>query len=503
MQRKLATWSDADDERKFDRLIRLIAHPVWLAEAARVTLASSGAKSPGIDGMDKSKLEAVLAQELARIRAELLAGDYQPAPARRVLISKANGKPRPLGIPTLRDRLVQRAMLMAMEPIWESDFHRNSYGFRPQRSVHHAIRTVKFQLLDSTEAKGRWVVEGDLASYFETVHHRRLMRSVRKRIRDRRFLSLLWRFIKAGHVDRGLFRAASEGVPQGGVLSPLLSNIMLHEFDAYLEANYLSQKARKDRWAWNFGIQHGRPITIRENRQWKPAVAYCRYADDFVVIVKGNKHHAEAIREECRAVLEGTLKLTLNMAKTHITHVNDGFTFLGHRIIRKRGPRGMMRPVSTIPKEKSRGLARQLTAALSGNDHVNKIDMVERLNRQLAGWANFHQYTDYTAKVYQHLDRLVFWKLAHWLARKYKTSITSLMRQYVKRPGEGQAKTWHLFGRSGNGTRCGIALRRLVTSRKQQFRWRNPLENPYLNSAPDRKTLTSRYREVAMAMTHA
>jgi len=222
-----------------------------------------------------------------------------------------------------------------------------------------------------------------------------------------------------------------------------------------------------------------------------------------VVIVKGNKQHAEALREECRAFLEDTLKLTLHMAKTHITHVNDGFTFLGHRIIRKRGPRGMMRPVSTIPKEKSRGLARKLTATLSGNDHVNKIDMVETLNRQLAGWANFHQYTDYTAKVYQHLDRIVFWKLAHWLARKYKTSIKSLMRHQVKRPGKGQAKTWLLFGRNGKGNRCGIALRRLVTSRKQQFRWRNPSGNPYLSLEPDRKTLTSRYREVAMAMTHA
>jgi RNA-directed DNA polymerase len=503
MQRKLATWSTTDNERKFDRLVRLIAHPVWLAEAARVTLASVGAKSPGIDGMDKLKLEPVLAQELVRIRTELLAGVYQPAPARRVYIPKANGKRRPLGIPTLRDRIVQRAMLMAMEPIWESDFHRDSYGFRPQRSVHHAIRTVKLQLLDSTETKGRWVIEGDLASYFETVHHRPLMRSVRKRIRDRRFLSLLWRFLKAGHVDRGLFRAASEGVPQGGVLSPLLSNIMLHEFDAYLEAKYLSKKARKDRWAWNFGIQLGRPITIREHRQWKPAVAYCRYADDFVVIVKGNKPHAEAIREACRAFLERHLKLTLHMDKTHITHVNDGFTFLGHRIIRKRGPRGMMRPVSTIPKEKSRRWARELTAVLSGNHHVNKIDMVETLNRQLAGWANFHQYTDYTARVYQHLDRIVFWKLAHWLARKYKTSMPSLMRQYVKRPGEGRAKTWHLFGRSGNGSQCGIILRRLVTSRKQPFRWRNPSNNPYLNTTPYRKTLTSRYREVAMAVAHA
>ena len=179
-------------------------------------------------------------------------------------------------------------MLMAMEPIWESDFHRLSYGFRPERSVHHAVRTVKIQLQDGGGTKGpldrrRYSWEGDLASYFDTVHHRLLLRCIRRRIRDDRFIDLLWRILKAGHIDRGLFAASSEGVPQGGVLSPLLSNIMLHEFDVWLEAKYLNRKARKDRWAWNFGIQQERPITVRENRQWKPAIAYCRYADDFVV----------------------------------------------------------------------------------------------------------------------------------------------------------------------------------------------------------------------------
>lgn len=328
MQSKLATWSSEDSGRKFDRLLRMIADRSWLREAARVTLTSKGAKTPGIDGIDKQAMERDLQYQLDIIRAELLSGGYQPLPARRVYIPKANGKQRPLGIPTLRDRIVQRAMFMAMEPIWESDFHRLSYGFRPERSVHHAIRTVKFQLQDSTETSGRWVIEGDLSSYFDTVHHKLLMNCVRKRIRDKRFLLLLWRFIKAGHVDKGLFRASSEGVPQGGVISPLLSNIMLNEFDQWLEAKYLSKKARKDRWYWNNSIKRRRPIALRENRQWLPAVAYCRYADDFVVVVKGNKEQAEVIREECREFLEGKLKLTLNMDKTHVTHVNDGFTFL-------------------------------------------------------------------------------------------------------------------------------------------------------------------------------
>lgn len=365
MQRKLATWAATDPSLRIQRLLRLITQPEWLAEAARITLSSKGAHTPGVDGVTKTMLQARLAVELQILRDELLSGHYQPLPARRVYIPKSNGKLQPLGIPALRDRIVQRAMLMAMEPIWESDFHTLSYGFRPERSVHHAIRTVKLQLTDCGETRGRWVIEGDLSSYFDTVHHRLLMKAVRRRISDARFMTLLWKTIKAGHIDVGLFRAASEGVPQGGVISPLLSNIMLNEFDQYLHERYLSGKARKDRWYWNNSIQRGRSTAVRENWQWKPAVAYCRYADDFVFIVKGTKAQAEAIREECRGVLEGSLKLRLNMDKTKITHVNDGFIFLGHRIIRKRSRYGEMRVVSTIPQEKARNFAASLTALLS------------------------------------------------------------------------------------------------------------------------------------------
>lgn len=169
MQCKLATWSTDSKERKFDRLLRLVADSTWLSEAARITLSSSGARTPGVDGMTKSTMEVNLLHELTVIREELLVGSYQPLPARRVYIPKANGKLRPLGIPSLRDRIVQRAMLMAMEPIWESDFHGASYGFRPARSVHHAMRTVRLQLTESGEDRtaGRWVIEGDLSSYLD------------------------------------------------------------------------------------------------------------------------------------------------------------------------------------------------------------------------------------------------------------------------------------------------------------------------------------------------
>lgn len=501
MQHKLATWAESDPNRRFDRLLRLMANRAWLAEAARIVLASNGAGTPGIDGIDKQRMQSQLDQSLAELQADLLNGNYRPQPVKRIYIPKANGKQRPLGIPSLRDRIVQRAMLMAMEPIWESDFHRSSYGFRPERSVHHAVRTVKAQLQDSgTGTKGRWIIEGDLASYFDTVHHGLLLQCVRRRVRDRRFVDLLWRLLKAGHVDRGLFVASSEGVPQGGVLSPLLSNIMLHEFDAWLEAKYLNRKARKDRWAWNFGIQQGRPIAVRENRQWKPAVAYCRYADDFVVIVKGTKAHAEAIREECRAFLEDRLKLMLNMDKTHITHVDDGFIFLGHRIIRKRGASGRMSVVTTIPREKAKTFARRLVDALSGNHDVASVDTIDSLNRQLAGWAAFYKFTDFTARTFRRIDTVVFWKLAHWLARKYRSRIKPLMRKWYRAPEGGQTKTWLVYGRSARGNPVGKALRCLVKSPKAQFRWRSPERNPYIFRDEVRSTVTSRYHDVAMAL---
>jgi len=278
---------------------------------------------------------------------------------------------------------------------------------------------------------------------------------------------------------------------------------MLHEFDMWLHTQHLNDKARKDRWAWNFGIKMQRPIAVRENRQWKPAVAYCRYADDFVVIVKGTKAQAEALREDCRVILEDKLKLKLNMAKTHITHVNDGFVFLGHRIIRKCNSTGGRTVFTTIPNEKAKGFAHKLTTELSGDYDLSAVDMIERLNQQLTGWGAFYKFTDHKARTFQNIDTIVFWKLGYWLARKYRCRIKLLMRKWYRAANNNSSKTWIVNAVNERGNRVSKALRRLVGNQKAAFRWRNPEDNPYIKRIETRNTITSRYHDVAMAMSRA
>lgn len=190
-----------------------------------------------------------------------------------------------------------------------------------------------------------------------------------------------------------------------------------------------------------------------------------------MIIVKGTKAQAQAIREKCRSVLEDSLKLRLNMEKTTITHGNDGFVFLGHRIIRKRSRYGDMRAVTTIPRDQARSFAASLMALLSGNHSESKIDMVESINLKLKGWAAFFcQFVDFNAKVFSYIDRVVFWKLAHWLAHKYRSRIKPLTRQWCKAPKPSQSKTWVLFGKTNNGELSGEILYRLVGQGKKQFR---------------------------------
>lgn len=157
--------------------------------------------------------------------------------------------------------------------------------------------------------------------------------------------------------------------------------------------------------------------------------------------------------------------------------------------------------VTTIPKEKAKAFTHKLSDALSTDHDLSKVDMINRLNRQLAGWAAFYKFTYFTARVFQRIDRVIFRKLAHWFARKYRCSVKSLMRKWCRAPDKNKAKTWVLFGISDNGNRIGKDLRRLVSSPKAQFRWRNPERNPYIKREEIRNTITSRYHDVAMALS--
>jgi len=192
------------------------------------------------------------------------------------------------------------------------------------------------------------------------------------------------------------------------------------------------------------------------------------------------------------------------MDKTHITHVNDGFIFLGHRIIRKKGPTGKMRAVTNIPWEKHRRFTEKLVKQLSGNYSMSVPDMIENLNSQITGWANFYQYTDYTATIYSKIDHTVFWKFGHWLARKFKTGFRKLMPKYFRTHSDATAKTWVFKGKPSRYKRYKQwVLKRLVSSRKGQFRWRNPANNPYNLAIKKHRFVESYYDEVAFALSNS
>jgi hypothetical protein len=186
------------------------------------------------------------------------------------------------------------------------------------------------------------------------------------------------------------------------------------------------------------------------------------------------------------------------MEKTHVTHVNDGFTFLGHRLIPKRGPRGTMHVVSTIPHDKAKRFRRELTDLLSTQYGRYTVEVIEQLNRKLIGWGQFYRFTDHVAIVFSHIDRAVFWKLAHWLGRKYRSRIRALLQRQCQPPLPGQPKTWVWYGPTSRAYPRRVYLARLVGRGKQRFRWRTPQVNPYIQSS-SAHPLSSRLSEMARA----
>src|SRR3954467_13886744 len=327
MQAKLHRWAAADPGRRFDDLFNLVHDPATLQVAFDRVAGNRGARSAGVDGLTVGDVAAQLGVPgfLADLRARLKSGSFMPLPVRERKIPKpGGGKMRRLGIPSVADRVVQAALKLVLEPIFEADFEPVSYGFRPRRRAHDAIAEIHFY----GTLGYRQVLDADIEACFDSIDHTALMDRVRLRVTDKRVLALVKAFLKAGVMtETGVPENSETGTPQGGILSPLLANIALTALDEHL--------MRPWQPGGTMSTQMRRRTRVRKNL---PNWRLVRYADDFVVLVRGERGHVEEVRDEVTAVL-APLGLRLSQDKTRVVDMRDGFDFLGFHIkwMRKRG----------------------------------------------------------------------------------------------------------------------------------------------------------------------
>ena len=420
MQRLLSLKAEKEPNHKFGDLYSLLENKDWLRLAHDHVKQNQGSITAGCDGINMKGYDENLEENQQKLIEELKNGQFRPYPVRRVHIPKANGKLRPLGIPSIKDRIVQEALRMILEPIYEASFSQYSFGFRPNRCTMDAIKCITWSTLENK--KYFWVIEGDIASYFDTINHRRMMQIVRQRIKDKKILELIWEFLRAGVMEKKLFRDTKQGTPQGGIISPLLANIYLHELDRYMKRHTEEVPKR---------------VKEQRRRQGLGNYAYVRYADDFVILCNGTKELAEEMRKELYSFLKKDLKLELSLEKTRITHLNDGFKFLGFWIQRAMGHNGMKTKV-TIPREAMDRVKGKIAKATDPTTHQDSLNStILALNRVTGGWMRYYQYTSKAATTFGKVEYYAFWKLAHWIGRKYQLAMPQVLRQFRRRKGLG------------------------------------------------------------------
>lgn len=340
---------------------------------------NSNKGSAGTDGMTIEEAGVYLRTHWPEIRKQLLSGNYLPKPVRKVEIEKPGGGVRQLGIPTVIDRLIQQCILQTLQPQWDPTFHKHSYGFRPGKSAHQAIARAQ-----SLVQEGRcWVVDVDLEKFFDRVNHDILMDRVAKRIKDERLVSLIRRYLKAGIMDQGVCIARYEGTPQGGPLSPLLSNLLLNEVDWELE---------------------------------KRGIAFCRFADDCNVYVRSQRAAERAMQTMTK--LMGNLKLKINPTKSAVAKVQDR-KFLGYQLW--IGPkRSVKRRVAPQALTKFRKRVRELTSRSCGR---SQEQVVQDLNGYLRGWKEYFRLAD-TPGIFGDLDSWIRRRLRMLRLKQWKRGTT-------------------------------------------------------------------------------
>jgi group II intron reverse transcriptase/maturase len=457
-QRKLYARSMENPAYVFHKLWGLITDPRNLRNALARVARNKGRRTAGVDGITVGRVLELGAEEfVAHARAELRSGAYRPSPVRRVLIPKTGqpGKFRPLGIPTVRDRVIQAAMKNILEPIFEADFFPTSCGFRPGKSVHGTLEQLRKLLRPRAvgskaerQLPYQWAIEGDIKGCFDNIDHHGLMKRVRLRINDLKVNRLVLAFLRAGVLSEGQFWRTASGTPQGGILSPLLANVALSAIEE-----------RYERYAWPRRtptlLTDGKAIIDRaanarcnDKRLGRVVCMPVRYADDFIVLVgapPGSGQHDRARvaalheKAELATLLKNDLGLELSEAKTFVTPVTERMRFLGHQLfVRPHPTHGRMVSTTVVPKDRSH-LLRETIKDLFGYRTFGSslAGRLKLLNPLLRGWANFYRHAWGAKRVFGAIDHYVWWTILRWLRKKHRAaSLTALRARYARRtPG--------------------------------------------------------------------
>ena len=355
-------------------LIQAVVERRNMQLAFKRVIANKGA--PGIDGMTIDDLKPWLIENWRRVKEELLTGRYKPQPVRKVEIPKPGGKEmRQLGIPTVVDRMIQQALHQVLNPLFDPCFSEHSYGFRPGRSAHMAVRSARQFVTDGR----RWVVDMDLEKFFDRVNHDILMSRVARKVKDKEVLRLIRRYLQAGMMEGGVVSSRHEGTPQGGPLSPLLSNILLDELDKELE---------------------------------RRGHCFCRYADDSNIYVK-SKRSGQRVFDSISAFLEKRLKLKVNRAKSAVDRPWKR-KFLGYSMTNNREPR------LKVAKESVQRFKSDLKQCFHrGRGRNLKRFIEEDLNPKLRGWCNYFALAE-VKSVFEELDGWIRRHLRNILWRQWK-----------------------------------------------------------------------------------
>ena len=427
MQAKLHCWAAADPGRRFDDLFNLVHDPATLIVAFDRVAGNRGANTPGVDGVTAGYVEKEVGVPgfLDDLRAALKDGSFRPLPVRERMIPKpgGSGKLRRLGIPAIADRVVQAALKLVLEPIFEADFVPVSYGFRPRRRAQDAIAEIHFY-----GTRGyRWVLDADIEAAFDNVSHSFVMDRVRARVKDKRVLALVKAFLKAGVLtELGEHRETLTGTPQGGILSPLIFNIAMTALDEHVMGG----------WEKGGGMSTDGRRTARR-RHGLPNWRIVRYADDFAVLVNGSEQDVLALREDIAGVL-ATMGLRLSESKTRVVHMSEGFSFLGFRI-QWRQKRGTSKHYiyTFIDGRPIRSLKAKIRALTHRTSQFDLEWVLTRLNLVMHGWANYFRHA-VAKNAFAMLDNFAWWRVIrmlrerhHWRWKDVRHRFTALSGRWL------------------------------------------------------------------------